>query len=100
MEWDKVDMIITPTSLHHYTVEELERDEKQTVPANGSKNSNLGKFTNYMNLLDCCALAIPSGLYTQCVHPKDAPNIRNRDYEVAVRICFLRCCLCSFICPC
>ncbi len=62
VEWDKIDILITPTALHHYTVEELENDEKRGAVANGAKNSNLGRFTNYMNLLDCCAVAVPSGV--------------------------------------
>lgn len=82
-EWDKIDVLITPTSLHHYLVEEIEKDEKKTWPAVGAKNSNLGRFTNYMNLLDCCAIAIPSGLMTQTVDSTVRP-LPGIDHEVAV----------------
>jgi len=41
--------------------------------ANGAKNSNLGRFTNYMNLLDCCAVAVPSGVMSQSAAGAPAP---------------------------
>lgn len=52
----QVDAIVTPTNGSIYTVAEVQNDPIQL-------NSNLGYYTNFMNLLDCSALAIPSGFY-------------------------------------
>lgn len=52
--WEEVDVIITPTAGTHYTVEEVLADPVRL-------NSNLGRYTNYMNLLDLAAWAVPSG---------------------------------------
>lgn len=50
----QVDCIITPTIGTYYSIEEVNKDPIQT-------NSNLGYYTNFMNLLDYAALAIPAG---------------------------------------
>ncbi|MBX2857977.1 MAG: allophanate hydrolase [Cellvibrionaceae bacterium] len=55
-ELDKVDCIVTPTNGTAYTIEELLNDPIQL-------NSNLGYYTNFMNLLDFCAISVPSGFY-------------------------------------
>lgn len=52
--WTSVDAILTPTLGSPYTVAEVEADPVQL-------NSNLGYYTNFMNLLDCAATAIPAG---------------------------------------
>ncbi|MDX1916256.1 MAG: allophanate hydrolase [Methylophilus sp.] len=52
--WDSVDFILTPTAGTIYTIAQVEADPVQT-------NSNLGYYTNFMNLLDLSALAIPAG---------------------------------------
>jgi len=52
--WEQVDLIVTPTTGTHYKVEEVLADPVQT-------NSNLGYYTNFMNLLDLSAIAIPAG---------------------------------------
>jgi allophanate hydrolase len=52
--WDLVDVILTPTAGTTYTIAQVEADPVQT-------NSNLGYYTNFMNLLDLSALAIPAG---------------------------------------
>lgn len=52
--WADIDLIVTPTAGTIYTIAEVERDPIQT-------NSNLGYYTNFMNLLDLCAIAIPAG---------------------------------------
>ncbi|MEM7699654.1 MAG: allophanate hydrolase [Verrucomicrobiota bacterium] len=54
--WDRVDCILTPTVARAYTIEELAEDPIQL-------NSNMGYYTNFMNLLDYCALAVPSGKF-------------------------------------
>ena len=52
----KVDAIVTPTAGSFYRIEEVQ-DEPIRL------NSNLGYYTNFMNLLDCAAVALPSGFY-------------------------------------
>jgi len=52
--WDEVDTLVTPTAGTHYRMDEVEADPIAT-------NSNLGTYTNYMNLLDLCAIAVPAG---------------------------------------
>jgi allophanate hydrolase len=55
--WDQVDIMLTPTAGTIYTIAQVEDDPVQT-------NSNLGYYTNFMNLLDLSALAIPAGFQT------------------------------------
>lgn len=52
--WDAVDLVITPTAGTTYTVAALEADPVRL-------NSNLGYYTNFMNLLDYAAVAVPAG---------------------------------------
>ena len=49
-----VDALLTPTTTGHPTLVEVAADP---VGANG----RLGRFTNFANLLDCAALAVPAG---------------------------------------
>lgn len=51
---DSVDFIVTPTAGTKYKIDEVNADPVQL-------NSNLGYYTNYMNLLDYAAIAIPAG---------------------------------------
>jgi allophanate hydrolase len=53
-EIDRVDVILTPTSGTIYTIEALQRDPV-------TLNSNLGYYTNFLNLFDLAATAVPSG---------------------------------------
>jgi allophanate hydrolase len=52
--WDALDFIVTPTAGRCYTIDEVEADPV-------TLNSNLGYYTNFMNLLDFSALAVPAG---------------------------------------
>lgn len=52
--WDRVDILVTPTAGTIYTIAEVEADPIRT-------NSNLGLYTNFMNLLDLSAIAVPAG---------------------------------------
>ena len=52
---DDVDFLLTPTTGTHYTIEEVNNNPIQL-------NSNLGYYTNYMNLLDYASIAVPAGL--------------------------------------
>lgn len=50
--WQQVDVLITPTVPHHPTMDEM-------LAAPVARNTELGLYTNYMNLLDCAAVAVP-----------------------------------------
>jgi len=52
--WHHIDVLVTPTAGTIYTLAEVEADPLQT-------NSDLGYYTNFMNLLDLCATAVPAG---------------------------------------
>lgn len=52
--WREIDAMMTPTAGTIYTIAELEADPIRL-------NSNLGYYTNYMNLLDLCGTAVPAG---------------------------------------
>lgn len=52
--WADIDVLLTPTAGTIYTVAEVEADPIRL-------NSNLGTYTNYLNLLDLCAIAVPAG---------------------------------------
>ena len=49
-----VDFVVTPTAGTIYTIEAVNRDPV-------TLNSRLGYYTNFMNLLDCAAVAVPAG---------------------------------------
>jgi allophanate hydrolase len=52
--WNDIDIIVTPTVGTIYTIEEVNADPVRC-------NSNLGYYTNFMNLLDFSATAVPTG---------------------------------------
>ena len=52
--WDEIDILVTPTAGTIYRVAEV---EAEPVKLNG----NLGYYTNFMNLLDLAAIAVPAG---------------------------------------
>ena len=52
--WEDMDCIVTPTAGTIYTVAEMLNDPIRL-------NSNLGYYTNFMNLLDYSAVAVPAG---------------------------------------
>jgi len=52
--WTQVDCIVTPTAPRHYRIADVEADPIRL-------NSNLGYYTNFMNLLDYAATAVPVG---------------------------------------
>ncbi len=56
--WSEVDCILTPTTGTHYRIEAVEADPVRL-------NSNLGYYTNFMNLLDYSATAVPAGFTDQ-----------------------------------
>lgn len=54
-EWQKIDTLLLPTAPAIYRVDELLADPIRL-------NSNLGLYTNFVNLMDLCAIAIPAGM--------------------------------------
>ena len=54
--------MLVPTALHHYTVAEVAEQEEAAGTPTWLRNGNLGVFTNFVNLLDMCGIAVPSGL--------------------------------------
>jgi allophanate hydrolase len=56
-DWQKFDVMILPTTGTIYKIAELEA----SVEAGIELNTNLGRYTNFANLLDTCAIALPAG---------------------------------------
>jgi allophanate hydrolase len=52
--WRDIDVLVTPTAGTIFRIEELEASPLQL-------NSQLGYYTNFMNLLDLAAVAVPAG---------------------------------------
>jgi allophanate hydrolase len=52
--WQGIDVLVTPTAGTIYKVSEVAADPVRL-------NSNLGYYTNFMNLLDLAAIAVPAG---------------------------------------
>ena len=50
----RMDVLLLPTAPTTYTVEAMQADPI-------TLNSNLGRYTNFVNLLDCSAIAVPAG---------------------------------------
>jgi allophanate hydrolase len=55
--FDSIDVLLTPTVPTHYRLAEIEADPIRL-------NSRLGYYTNFMNLLDLSAVAVPAGFTT------------------------------------
>lgn len=53
--WDDIDLLLVPTAPTHYTLADMQADPVVL-------NRNLGEYTNFVNLLDYAAIAVPSSL--------------------------------------
>ncbi len=56
--WEQIDLMLLPTAPTTYTIEQVRHDPVRL-------NANLGYYTNFVNLLDLCAVAIPAGFTSQ-----------------------------------
>ena len=54
-QWAGMDVLVLPTTPTIYRLRAIEGDPVRL-------NGNLGYYTNFVNLLDCCAVAVPAGL--------------------------------------
>ncbi len=54
--WEDTDFMMVPTTPTAYTIGEVNADPIDL-------NANLGMYTNFVNLLDLCAVAVPNGFY-------------------------------------
>jgi len=53
--WDSIDLMVLPTAPRTYLIAEIEE-------APIERNSHLGHYTNFVNLLDLAAIAVPAGV--------------------------------------
>ncbi len=53
-EWARMDVLVLPTTGTTYTIAEVEKEPIRL-------NTNLGYYTNFVNLLDLAAVAVPAG---------------------------------------
>jgi allophanate hydrolase len=53
--WEKMDAILLPTAPTHYTIDDVLADPVRL-------NSRLGTYTNFVNLLNLCAIALPASM--------------------------------------
>lgn len=54
LTWEAIDLLLLPTAPDIYRIEEIENDPI-------ALNAQLGLFTNFANLLDLAAIAVPAG---------------------------------------
>jgi allophanate hydrolase len=55
--WEKFDILLVPTAPRTYTFKEIAESPIE-------RNSHLGYYTNFVNLLDLAAIAVPAGIRT------------------------------------
>ncbi|MGA2550614.1 MAG: allophanate hydrolase [Burkholderiaceae bacterium] len=53
--WDGLDVLVVPTAPNHPTIAEVQSDPVET-------NRRLGVYTNFVNLLDLAAVAVPASM--------------------------------------
>jgi allophanate hydrolase len=58
--WDSINCLVVPTASTAYKIDAVEADPIRL-------NSNLGHYTNFVNLLDLSAVAVPTGFMTEAM---------------------------------
>jgi allophanate hydrolase len=58
--WANIDCLVTPTASTIYTIDAVQADPIRL-------NSNLGHYTNFVNLLDLAAVAVPTGFMSDAM---------------------------------
>jgi allophanate hydrolase len=53
-QFRNIDVLVVPSTVGHFTIAELEEEPME-------RNKVMGKFTNFVNLLDLCAVSVPVG---------------------------------------
>ena len=53
--WSRIDLLLLPTAPRSFTIAEIQEQPIQ-------RNSQLGTYTNFVNLLDMAAIAVPAGM--------------------------------------
>ncbi|HSW21038.1 MAG TPA: allophanate hydrolase [Ramlibacter sp.] len=53
--WERIDVLLLPTAPTHYTIAQMRHDPV-------ALNRKLGAYTNFVNLLDYAAIAVPSSM--------------------------------------
>ncbi len=66
-------MRVVLSGVHGCVCAEIEAEEKQAEVVSWPKNANLGRFTNFVNLMDLAAIAVPSGVL-HCEPPSAASD--------------------------
>jgi allophanate hydrolase len=54
VQWEQMDVLLLPTAGTIYRIDQVEHEPI-------ALNTNLGYYTNFVNLLDLCAVAVPAG---------------------------------------
>lgn len=54
-DFERMDLLLLPTVPTTYTIEEVRRDPMTT-------NVNMSRYTNFMNILDLCAVSVPAAM--------------------------------------
>jgi allophanate hydrolase len=54
IEWGKMDVMLAPTAGTTYRLSDIDAEPTKL-------NSNLGYYTNFVNLMDLCAISVPAG---------------------------------------
>jgi len=80
-EWRRMDVMLLPTTGTIYTHEAVAADPIRL-------NTNLGYYTNFVNLLDLAAVAVPAGFRTTGSDQSHDHSDQSRDHEGVVGLPF------------
>jgi Asp-tRNA(Asn)/Glu-tRNA(Gln) amidotransferase A subunit family amidase len=69
--WQRIDCLLLPTAATIYRIADVEADPL-------ALNERLGCYTNFTNLLDLAAIAVPNGFLPNGLHPSARPESHHR----------------------